>query len=495
MAHLLANNRFLAFTAIICLLLGLNAWGYVFSWFAFFFIFLILHNTRNQSWGFLRFLGWSALVGFVYYLFALTWMISYHPYVLFFPLIVALLGFISFFMILYGVLRPVPHVIWDPLFAGALWALIGWGYEQTPVSGVLFQMPFYGPGIFLQIASLMGYGVLTGILVGLTWSLAAFMKTRIWANARMVLVFVLLVLAVATWGTTRLAVKQSPDLKFAIVQHNFPVGYFSKSSRKDEAREKSVALAKEAVKSNPAIIVFPQYTFPWLTQRNPGFYKDVAFATRKTILFASRVPYDPQARPRFHTASEQHITAGFLLDPAGNILNMYRAIQAPFTEEGVELGETYETVQTPFVRIGLLLCYEDIFPAMAKMAVDAGAQCLVSLSNTWHFRETALPERQLFQDRLRAIESDRYMIRSSPNGYSAVIDPAGRILSKTRRNEAGVLSVSVARKETMTPYHRLFSTIPWIYVLFMIPALVLWIRGLWRSLMQKRGVSILRESR
>jgi len=42
-----------------------------------------------------------------------------------------------------------------------------------------------------------------------------------------------------------------------------------------------------------------------------------------------------------------------------------------------------------------------------------------------------LPEYHLYQDQLRAIETGLFVIRVSANGYSAIIDPRGRIIKRT----------------------------------------------------------------
>ena len=95
------------------------------------------------------------------------------------------------------------------------------------------------------------------------------------------------------------------------------------------------------------------------------------------------------------------------------------------------------------MKLGVLLCYEDTRPRDAKLWVKTGAQILVALSNPGHFLGTPLPRYHLLHDRIRAMETGRYLIRVSANGFSAIIDPNGKILAQSRLNEEVILKGEV----------------------------------------------------
>ena len=467
-AFFLKNNFFLAFIAIVFLLLGFTSQGFLFSWAAWFFIFLILLNSKNGYWGVVGLLGWSALIGYVYCAVALVWLTNFSLAVYILSVLAVFPAFVLYLSILFWARCFGDRPVRDALFAGLVWLMLGWIYGLTPFSGVIWQLPFCGPSPFLQTASLIGYEIFSAVLLALNFSLAVFIKRRDRQAGKVALVLALGVLLMGGWGIMR-PMKQPPaDLKIALIQHNLPIAYAGKPSHAGEILEKCRQLAKEALKSNPDLIIFPQYTVTSITLKSPAFFQDLARELKKYILFSSHIPIDKNPDPHSYP---RHVNAGILIGPSGNVVDVYQAIRAPFTEKGVKRSKKYKVLDAPFGKIGVLLCYEDLFSSVAKKATDAGAEFLVALSNPGNFSGSFLPEQHLLQDRLRSIESDRYLVKVSPNGYSAVVDPSGRILKKTRLYQEEIMIVDIARKKSKTLFHRIFYYIPLLF-LFLIPGVV-----------------------
>jgi apolipoprotein N-acyltransferase len=54
--------------------------------------------------------------------------------------------------------------------------------------------------------------------------------------------------------------------------------------------------------------------------------------------------------------------------------------------------------------------------------------------------------------RLRAIESQRYLIRAANDGVSAVVGPRGEVLARAPEYEEAVMSGTVRARRGLTPY-------------------------------------------
>ena len=83
----------------------------------------------------------------------------------------------------------------------------------------------------------------------------------------------------------------------------------------------------------------------------------------------------------------------------------------------------------PPLRFGVLICYEDVFPELARRAALLGADFLVNLSSeAWFAGSAEIP--QHFQiSRFRAIETRLPLVRCCNVGVTAFVDPAGRVVS------------------------------------------------------------------
>jgi apolipoprotein N-acyltransferase len=105
-------------------------------------------------------------------------------------------------------------------------------------------------------------------------------------------------------------------------------------------------------------------------------------------------------------------------------------------------------------KLGVLICYESIFPDISRQWVEDGANLLVNISNdAWYGRSSA-PHHSLAMAVLRAVENRRSLVRAANTGVSAVIDPLGRIVAELPLGEAGFLDVALPQKRAKTVYAR-----------------------------------------
>ena len=79
-------------------------------------------------------------------------------------------------------------------------------------------------------------------------------------------------------------------------------------------------------------------------------------------------------------------------------------------------------------KIGTFICYESVFPGFVRQFAANGAELLVNVSNDSWFGRSAARQQHLKIVRMRAAENRRWLLRSTNDGITGTIDPAGRLL-------------------------------------------------------------------
>ncbi|HEY3812168.1 MAG TPA: apolipoprotein N-acyltransferase [Caulobacteraceae bacterium] len=110
-----------------------------------------------------------------------------------------------------------------------------------------------------------------------------------------------------------------------------------------------------------------------------------------------------------------------------------------------------------------IICYESLYPGLA----DNGAvrpSWIVNVSNDAWFGPTSGPLQHLNLASYRAIEQGLPMVRATPTGVSAVIDPWGRVLPGARLNpgESGVIDQNLPQAASPTLYSEVGDLFFWL---------------------------------
>lgn len=105
------------------------------------------------------------------------------------------------------------------------------------------------------------------------------------------------------------------------------------------------------------------------------------------------------------------------------------------------------------VGIAPTICYEDVFGAELREFLPS-AGLLVNVSNDGWFGDSIAPHQHLEMARFRALETGRYMLRSTNTGITAIIDPAGRVVARAQQFHAEVLTGTVRPYAGATPWVR-----------------------------------------
>ncbi len=83
-------------------------------------------------------------------------------------------------------------------------------------------------------------------------------------------------------------------------------------------------------------------------------------------------------------------------------------------------------------RASTAICYEVVFPALARDAVAAGSELLTTVTNDGWYGRSSAPYQHFEMASMRAIEQGRYLARAANTGISGIVDPYGRTVVRGR---------------------------------------------------------------
>jgi apolipoprotein N-acyltransferase len=125
---------------------------------------------------------------------------------------------------------------------------------------------------------------------------------------------------------------------------------------------------------------------------------------------------------------------------------------------GTEPGPLLTTQKQP---LGVLICYEDVFPVNARETVAAGAQVLIALIQGDSFKNQLTLRQHQRLAVMRAIENRRYFARCSSTGVTCLISPTGETIAELPMQAEQTLTGEVVLSSYRTLYNRVGDFFPW----------------------------------
>lgn len=168
--------------------------------------------------------------------------------------------------------------------------------------------------------------------------------------------------------------------------------------------------------------------------------------------------------------------------PWSRVLFFVRAIAVLGVDQ--QPGQKGDVITWHGVKLGPLICYESIFPELAREQRLRGAQLIINQTNDGWFGRSVAPAQHMSHLVLRAVETRLAAARSANSGISGFVLPDGTVQGATGLFVPAQVSMDLPLMDMLTPYTRRGDLAgPGALILFVM-ALAL---GLWRSRRQKRG--------
>jgi apolipoprotein N-acyltransferase len=367
------------------------------------------------------------------------------------------------------------------LFSGFPWVNLGYSQHQHLV--------------FIQSADLFGVYGLTFLIVLVNAGMAHFVSTIQGGILRRTdWLVVALVLAAfsanAFYGIYRLAQPldvRERNIRAVAVQGNIDQSIKWDPSYQKETIERYRRLSEKAVEKEKAdLIIWPESATPFYFQEGEALSEEVRQVPRTSgaeLLFGA---------PAYEISNRtvRYLNSAFLLSKEGQIVGRsdknhlvpfgeYNPFGRflPFLEKMVAgIGDFSPGSLNPLPlqqgKAGVLVCFEAIFPEIARNYVRMGCDVLVNITNDAWFGRSSAPFQHLSMTLFRAIENRVWVARAANTGISAFIAPSGRVVSHTEIFQTLSLGANVGLGARPTLYTRIGDSVPAAFLVFSCLALI-----------------------
>ena len=386
-------------------------------------------------------------------------------------------------------LRSIARLRAWPLWTAGVWVLEEALRGRYPLGGFTWGRWGFSQsgGPLLHLAAWGGAPLVT-FVVALCGSLLAWAGLRVHSADRRTLAALrpalVAIVAIAAVVAAPLAISLPTDaqtmggpatLTAALVQGNVPRLGLDLDAQRDAVTNNHVAateaLAAEVAAgqvAKPQVVIWPENATDVDPRSDPQVNLEV-----RTAVQAAGVPVLVGAV--LDGPGPQHVSnAGVVWDPTtgpgeiyvkrhlvpfgeyiplrsviGGLIGNFRAIPYDFAP-----GSGTGVLQLGPAKIGDVICYEVAYDGLVRTSVEHGARVLVVQTNNATYGRTESSQ-QLAMTQERAVEHGRAVLVASTSGISAVLEPDGRVVARSKIFTQKVIVAQVPLRDSLTVADRL----------------------------------------
>lgn len=247
-----------------------------------------------------------------------------------------------------------------------------------------------------------------------------------------------------------------------------------------------LSMTREAVARGARFVLWPESSTPFMYEEDETgatAVRDLAREVNVPILFGSD-QIERGTRPRLYNSA-------FLVTPDGRTAGVYRKIQlvpfgefiplkrwlffvSPIVESLGEFAPGESMVMLPVNGrvVSTAICYEVVYPALVRQAVDAGSELLTTITNDGWYGHSSAPFQHFAMASMRSIEEGRYLARAANTGISGIVDPYGRVVVQSAIFEQVALVGEVRYLTSRTLYSVIGDVIAYVAIALTVSALI-----------------------
>ena len=340
----------------------------------------------------------------------------------------------------------------DIILIPLLWAAVEWIRSLGPFGvtggGLGYSQAGFLP--ILQVASFAGVYGISFLAVFVNEAITEFVIDK---NIKVLAAAFLILLIVISFGQYRINTFKDTgrEIKIAVVQGNIPQDEKMDFHNIYRIVDSQVMLNNKALPSRPDIVIWPETavtTYLFDSARIRGQIEDMVRKSRAYYLIGTPYREGDKIYNSVAAFSENGELIGRYdkqrLVPFGEYLP-FRRLFYPILrglslfEKDYNSGREPKIIDLGVAKVGAVICFESTFPYMVRDKIKKGAQFILVATNDAWFFDSAAPYQHIQAAQVRAAENGVYVVQAANTGISAVIDPLGRVVTRSDVGRGGIL--------------------------------------------------------
>lgn len=266
------------------------------------------------------------------------------------------------------------------------------------------------------------------------------------------------------WGRLAAPPAVAGELRVLVVQ-----GDVANAERRPERSgavlRRYLALSRSAG-SVPPLVVWPENAIGVFPEANRPLLEPVqAFARQASTALLSGAPRAGDRRGSAALYNTVYLVTGNELRPIYDKRRLLPFVErfALRPEDGPYLpGQVVAPLAVAGAHAGPLICFEVIYPELARGLVAAGADVLLNFSNDSWFAAGAGPAQHYEMARFRSIENRISLVRVTNSGISGAFGPDGRELARLPNGQPAAAVFAVPLRAGGSLYTRAGDWLAWV---------------------------------
>ena len=361
----------------------------------------------------------------------------------------------NYLLIILAILITLFEVVRAHLFTGFSWFNFGQAAINTPLD---YFFPVFGVHGLTFIIFMMAIIFINIIKSG---------NRNFFASLAFIFVVIYVIIFNKNWTSLT-----NKEISISIIQPNLhnKISYSNEDilNRMNILRKMTVSQTNK----NVDIILWPEAPLPIVYNKLENtFYKTIISDIPKHTSLVTGVFYQSEeiiynsiinASNNISVYHKKHLV------PFGEFLPFRESLAFLYKSIGIKMydiksGDNVSSINIKNFVAHSLICYESIF-SKGSLIKNEKSDFIINVSNDGWFGDSLAPYQHLDALIMRSLENQRYSIRSTNTGISAVISPFGEIEEYIQFNEKGVISKKIFARNGHTPISKYGYSILYLFI-------------------------------